>query len=395
MGLSATIKSFVREHENDDIRALALQARRYPDVDMQLVIQQIAGRQIAKEKIPEWYKYEDVIYPKHISLEQSSSQATAVYKARLCKGDSMVDLTGGLGIDFSFISQQFDQAVYVEQQSYLVELASHNFSVLNLKNTKVINEDATEYLRKMQKVNLIYIDPARRDSVGRKTVCIEDCTPNLIEIEDLLDKKAGQVMIKLSPMLDISLALRTLRNVSDVHIISVNNECKELLFIKDNQQTNRTTSLHCVNIQNNSTDKFSFTKEEEEQTVINYISTSSLNRYLYEPNASIIKAGAYKSTAKAFGIIKLHASSHLYTSENLLEDFPGRKFEIQSIFSLNKKEIKKHLHNIKQANITTRNFPLPIQEIRKKTGLKDGGDVYIFATTLADEKKVLILCKKI
>ena len=393
MELSACIKSFIKGHENDDIHLLTLQAHRYPDIDIQLAIRQIAGRQIAKIKIPSWYKNEDILYPQHISMEQSSSEATANYKAQLCEDNAMTDLTGGLGVDFSFLAKRFSSATYVEQQAELAEIAKSNFNTLGLHNVKVINGNAVEYLENMQTVDLIYIDPARRSSGGQKTVFIEDCTPNLIEIENLLSVKAKRVMIKLSPMLDISLAIKSLKDISEVHVVSVNNECKELLFIKDKMNNNDTIPFYCINIKNNKTDIFSFSKEEEEKTAIEY--TNSLNTYLYEPNASIIKAGAYKSIGKSFSLNKLHPSSHLYTSDNLLPEFPGRGFKIKNVFSLNKKEVKESLSNIKQANISIRNFPLSVQEIRKRTGLKDGGDLYIFATTLSDEKKVLILCEKI
>ncbi|WP_165025713.1 class I SAM-dependent methyltransferase [Dysgonomonas sp. ZJ279] len=391
MNLSSATKLFIEEHENDDIRKLALQAKRYPEIDMQMAIQQIAGRQTAKEKIPNWHKNDELLYPKHISMEQCSSEHTAQFKADLFHGGTMVDLTGGFGIDFSFIAKNFKQATYVEQQPELVDIAAHNFTKLGLNNADVVNTDAIAYLEAMQSVDLIYIDPARRSSTGRKTVLIEDCTPNIIEIEELLEQKAKYTMIKLSPMLDISLAIRSMRNISDVYIISVANECKELLFIKSHES--KKTQLHCINILNNKIDQFIFSKEDEESTTVNF--AFELGKYLYEPNSSITKGGAYKSIAKAFDLNKLHVSSHLYTSDELHTDFYGRKFEITGMCSLNKKELKEHLLNIKQANITTRNFPLSTDELRKRTGLKDGGDLYIFATTLADDKKVLIFCKKL
>lgn len=391
MILSSDIIQFVRKHENDNINELALQAKRYPTIDIPLAIRQIAGRQIARLKIPTWYKNENLIYPKHLSLEQASSEATARYKADLIKGESMVDLTGGMGVDFSFLSTKFQNATYVEQQPELAKIANINMGMLKLGNVQIKNEDGTAYLQKMEKVNFIYIDPARRDSTGKKTVRIEDCTPNLIEIDHLLNTKSDISMIKLSPMLDISLAIKAINNITDIHVISVNNECKELLFIK-RQSHSSPPITHCINIMNTLTHIFSFSKEEEEQTTILY--TNRLKTYLYEPNSSIIKAGAYKSIAKQLGLDKLHVSSHLYTSDNLIDSFPGRRFEITTIFSLNKKDLKEHLSSVSQANITTRNFPLSVDEIRKRTKLKDGGDAYIFATTLADEKKVLILCKK-
>ena len=392
MILSSDIKQFVEKHENDDVKALALQSKRYPDIDIHFAIRQIVGKQIAKNKIPTWYKNNDIIYPKHLSLEQASSEATARYKMQLCEGKSMVDLTGGMGIDFSFLATRFQKSTYVEQQQELVDIAAHNMAALELRNAIVIHRDSTSYLAEVEKVNLIYIDPARRDSAGKKAVLIEDCVPNLKDIDDALEEKADTIMIKLSPMLDISLAVKTIKHIVDIHIISVNNECKELVFVKKSG-INQSPTIHSINIlNNNQTDIFTFSKENEEQLVIEY--TNEAGKYLYEPNSSIIKAGAYKSIAKRFSLKKLHISSHLYTSDTLCSDFPGRRFVIENTITLNKKDIKTYLSGISQANITTRNFPLSVQEIRKRTKLKDGGDTYIFATTLADEKKILFLCKK-
>lgn len=391
--LSDDIRKFISEHEKDDIKLLALQAKRYSNIDIQDAIQQIRGRQIARYKIPSWYSIQDIIYPKQISLEQSSSEYTARYKAELCdKGDSFVDLTGGMGIDFFFMSQKFTKATYVEQNEELVTIATHNKEVLKAYNTHIVHEDSVSYLHKIEHTDTIYIDPARRDATGKKTVRIEDCTPNIIDIESILDVKANRTIIKLSPMLDISLAIKSLKNISDVHIVSHNNECKELLFIKNKKFA--PLKLHCVNITNENIDKYSFCLETEHSLTIPY--TSEIGNYLYEPNSSIIKAGAYKSITNEFSPInKLHSSSHLYTSDTLHTNFQGRKFQVISTTSLNKKELKKHLVNIDKANITVRNFPLTPDELRKKIGLKDGGDIYIFATTLADERKVLILCNKI
>lgn len=391
MKLSPELKLFIKEHESDDVHTLAIQAKRYPQIDIQRAIQQITGKKISKDKIPGWYSNDELIYPKHISLEQCSSESTARFKATLCNGDTMADLTGGFGIDFSFLASQYKHATYVEQQTELVDIATHNFEILGLNNTQVIQADAIDYLTNMQPVDMVYIDPARRSTEGKKTVRIEDCTPNILEIENLLEQKAKRTMIKLSPMLDISLALKSLKDISDVYVISVNNECKELLFIK--QKADNNTKLHCINIHKEGTDQFSFTKNEEEQTNISY--TDQLGKYLYEPNASILKAGAYKSIAQHFGVNKLHLSSHLYTSDVLHADFHGRRFRVENVCTLASKDIKEQLSPLKQANIATRNFPLSVNEIRQKTKLKEGGDTYIFATTLATDKKVMVICKKI
>lgn len=393
MILSAEALQFSKDHEHINVHELALQASKYPEIDIPQALQQIKGLQVAKSKLPSWYRFDNVIYPIQLSLEQCSSEYTALYKQSLCDiSEVMVDLTGGFGIDISFLSKNFSKAIYVEQQESLVELARHNFSVLGLHNLEIVNADAVDYLSKIDAVDMIYIDPARRDVKGRKTVSIEDCTPNLLDIQSMLDSKAERVMIKLSPMLDISLALKSLTNISEVHIVSVDNECKELLFIKEQNFRGVEPILHCINIMSTS-DCFSFSRTEEENTLADY--TSSLNRYLYEPNASLMKAGAYKVVCDRYNVKKLHLSSHLYTSDLIIYDFPGRKFKILTVSSLNKKDIKRDFSIIKQANIATRNFPLKAEELRKRLNLKDGGNIYIFGTTLSDNQKVLLICEKL
>ncbi len=384
---------FIKEHENDDIRNLALQTKRYTDIDVPYALQQIQGRQIARNKIPQWYNNNEIVYPQHISLEQCSSEKTALYKASLCKGETMVDLTGGLGIDFSFMSKEFSRSTYVEKQKELAEIAIKNFSALKLQGINIINNNAENYLSEMNCVSTIYIDPSRRSEKGKKTVLIEDCSPNLIEIEKLLDSKAEQVIIKMSPMLDISQAIGSLNIINEVHIVSTNNECKELLFIKNSSLDKKEIKFFCINIKNDNTkDIYAFSKEIENTAEVNY---SEPKNYLYEPNVSILKAGAYKSIAQDFDLYKLHPNSHLYTSDKLIKDFPGRSFIIKQSYQFNKKEIKELTHQIDKANITCRNFHLSVEEIRKKLSIKDGGDCYIFATTLINDKKVLIESEKL
>lgn len=397
--IDSKLKQFIIDHEQDNVHKLALQASRYKDVDIQFAIQQIKGRQISKIKIPLWYANLNVVYSKHLSMEQCSSEHTARFKATLCDGQSIVDLTGGFGVDIAFFSERFSRAYYVEQQKELTEIVETNFKTLGL-NIEVRNTSSESYLESLEEiVDLIYIDPARRDDIGRKTVSIEDCTPNIIELQAQLEQKSKKTMIKLSPMLDISLALKSLKNISDVYIISLQNECKELLFIKDNLETidntDNTVKLHCVNIYNGDKepDILTYTRELEEQSELNY--TSELKQYLYEPNSSILKAGAYKVLAKTYSVLKMHPNSHLYTSDTFIESFPGRIFKIDAISSPDKKSLKKNYGEIKKANIATRNFPMSPQELGKKLNIKDGGDVYLFGTTMADEKKTLIICHKL
>lgn len=392
MKLTPKLREFINNHSDNDTNLLALQANKYPDIDIKEAIQQIKGRQIAKVKIPSWYKTEDIVYPKHLSMEQCSSEYTARYKANIYTADSMVDLTGGFGVDCAFLSKSFKKTTYVEQQKELSEIVGYNFNILNL-DIQIQLDDASNYLKGMQPVDLIYIDPARRSSSGSKTVLIEDCTPNIIDLDDLLSSKSKRTMIKLSPMLDISLVLKSIRNISDVHIISYQNECKELVFIKNNETKTNAVTLHCINIHNTETDEFVFNKEDEDEIKIDY--TDGIGKYIYEPNSSILKAGAYKSITQNFAVKKLHPNSHLYTSDELVENFQGRIFKVETISSLNKKDLKMNMSNIKHANISTRNFPLTPQELKNKLKIKDGGNTYIFGTTSTDEKKILIVATKV
>ena len=377
---------FIQEHRFDDVKKLAF-ASCPPDVDMTFALSQIVGRQAGKNKLPLWYETDNIIYPKHLSIEQCSSEATAKYKASLIHGESFVDLTGGFGVDCAFIAQKFKSAVYVDHSSELCEIARNNFKVLGLNHIQVVHAKSADYLKTIQKVDCIYLDPARRDSTGGKIVAIEDCEPNIIEQKAQLLSKAETVMIKLSPMLDISLALQSLPETKVIHVVSFAGECKELLFMLKNGQAGD-VKINCINIlKNGAIQDYSFFKSEE-QCTINY--TSDIKDFIYEPNASVLKAGAYKSIAFRFGMEKLHPDSHLYTSETLIKNFPGRIFKLVSAFSFNKKEIRENLGAIKQANLSIRNFPGTVDELRKKLKLKDGGEIYLFATTLFDERKVLL-----
>ena len=395
MQISPETQLFIRQHQTDDMRILALQGRKYPNVDMPTAITQIAGRQVAAEKIPSWKEINDIWYPKHLSLEQCSSEVTAHYKATLLKGDSLTDLTGGFGIDCSFLAAKFQSVTYVERQKDLCEIAIHNFPILNLKHIDVRNEDGVDYLNAMSPVDCIFLDPARRNGHGGKTVAISDCEPNVAELEELLLKKGKRVMIKLSPMLDLTLALKELQSVQEVHIISANNECKELLLILGQTPADE-IPIHCINLYTKGMQKeqrFVFTREEEQRSKCSY--TNTLENYLYEPNASLLKAGAFRIITSAFPVKKLHPNSHLYTSDTLIGNFPGRIFHIVNQCSFNKKEIKKGLADLKKANITVRNFPATVAELRKRTKLMEGGNTYLFASTLNDEQKVLVRCEKV
>lgn len=403
MQLSESTLDFIRTHSEADVRTLALQARKYPEVDLATAIIQIAGRQSAAGKIPSWQATDGLWYPRHLSLEQCSSEITARYKASLiqresptgeealARNESLADLTGGFGIDCAFLATRFGQVDYVERQEELCEIATHNFPLLGLHHIRVHHADGVAYLQEMSPVDCLFIDPARRNEHGGKTVAISDCEPDVAALEEQLLAQARQVMIKLSPMLDLTLALRDMPHAHEAHIVSVNNECKELILILKREPRQEPT-IHCVNLTPKGNQHFAFTRQQEQEAACSY--TAQPEAYLYEPNASLLKAGAYRCLTSIYKVKKLHPNSHLYTSTEPVHDFPGRAFQVSATCTFNKKAIKETLSDIQQANITVRNFPASVAELRKRIKLTEGGDTYLFATTLADEQKVLIRCTK-
>ena len=385
-------KRFIEENQDRDVEKIAFKS--FPaGVDSSFVLNQIKGRQILKNKIPSWYRNQEVICPPPLSLEQASSEATARYKAKLIKADSLVDLTGGFGIDCAFLAPNFQQVTYVEQQAELCRIATHNFQALGLSAIQIVNADSVSFLQKMPSVDVIYIDPARRDKQGRKVSLLEDCSPRISEIRDLLLQKSNRILIKLSPMFDVEAALVALPNTAEVHIVAVDNDCKEVLLLLQ-KETPLAVKMYCVNLQPNKNDQFFVFDRKEEYSAHSTIAKKPL-RYLYEPNVAVLKSSAFKLISEKYHVDKLQVNSHLYTSENLVYDFPGRSFEVETVFSLNKQEMKSNLQGIEKANIAVRNFPATVAELRKKTKLKEGGDVYLFATTLSEQKKVMIRCKKV
>jgi 16S rRNA G966 N2-methylase RsmD len=356
---------------------------------MREAVVQIEGWQQAREKLPAWAAVDGIIYPPKISMEQCSSEKTAKYKAKYIEGERFADLTGGFGIDFSYMARGFKEAFYIERNKRLCEIATANFSLLGLEHAKVLNGNSEELFNSLPHLNWIFVDPARRDGDGRKVVALSDCEPNVVEL-DLLSK-ADMAMIKCSPMLDITLACRQLGCVSSVHIVSVNNECKELLIILNSGNFTGITT-HCVNILKDSTQIFSFTQDDEDTAETSYC--SEVGKYLYEPNAAIQKSGCSRALSQRFNTPKLHPNSQLYTADHLIPEFPGRAFTVEKVYGFSKHEIKE-IQALGQANITVRNFPENVQLLRKKLKLADGGDNYIFATTLASGNRVLILCHRI
>ena len=396
----ATI-DFIREHAEADVRQLALQGTKNPEVDLSFALDQIAGRQKAKTKLPSWAAIDGIVYPPHLSMEQCSSEQTARYKASIAgKGPLMVDLTAGFGVDMAFVSQGFQRAVYVERQQQLCAISSENFKLLGLNHIEVVCADGVEYLHQLDHADLIFLDPARRDDHGGRTYGIADCTPNVLELRDELLQKADRIMLKLSPMLDWRKAVDDLGNVSEVHIVSVDNECKELLLvISEKLIVNSDIKVVCVNLLSNGSKEafeFPYRKSPISDTSPMTIHYSLFTiHFLFEPNASIMKAGCFSLLGQRFKVAQLDKNSHLFVSDSDVSDFPGRRFIIEKTTSMNKRELKSALAGIERANITVRNFPMSVAELRKRLKLKEGGDLYLFATTIAGHQHQLFLCRKI
>lgn len=376
----------------------ALALRSVPEgVDKNFALQQIEGYQRAKVKLPLWASTPDILYPVRLSMEQCSGEETARYKATLIPrllgaepAGTMVDITAGFGVDFTLLSQRFERAVYVERNEALCEIARHNLPLLSPScQSTVVQGDGVAYLRIMEHVNLIFLDPARRDRNGAKVVAISDCEPDLTLLEDALIGLADVVMVKLSPMLDIRLVMQQLHSVREVHIVAAGGECKELLLILKKEASSTPVTFYAVN----GTQQFVFTRSEEVDAAVVY--AEAPEQYLYEPNAAVMKSGAYKLLSERYGVKKLHADSHLYTSHQLVDDFPGRSFEIEDYSGFGKKEIKSLLDGVNKANLTVRNFPMSVADLRKKLKLSEGGDVYLFATTQQENRRILIRSHKI
>ncbi|MGN1256690.1 MAG: hypothetical protein ACI4UA_05955 [Bacteroidaceae bacterium] len=385
-------REYIIRHRNEDVRMLALR-RAEPGVDVSFCLRQIEAWQKACTKLPRWADTDDIIFPPRINMEQCSSQATAEYKRNLIlrllpeHRSSMVDLTGGFGVDFSFLSPLFDKAVYVERDSDLCQIASHNLPLLGASHAQVICAQAECFLEEVAHQNLLFLDPARRDDAGRKVVALHDCSPNVEALSSRLLSLSDVVMVKLSPMLDIGQALQSLPNVCEVHTVSVDGECRELLLVLS--ASDAPLSYHCVNLGRQQ--QIFITKERHAQPLI----ASAPDRYLYEPNASIMKAGVQDALCQTYHVAKLHPFSHLFTSGEICDVFPGRRFLVEDFTTCGKRELKSFLRDVSRANLSVRNFPSTVASLRKQWHLAEGGDVYLFATTLSDGTHVLIRCRKV
>lgn len=386
--------ALIRENESADPAVLALNwAKTHAPETLRFVTQQIASRQKAKTKLVEWYNAEKIIFPPVKNLEQASSEVTARYKQQLVSGEALADLTGGSGIDTFYLAKSFVRATLVEPKAKLCNLARHNFQQLK-SSIEVLQNTAENFLNADTRFwDVLYLDPSRRDAAGQKVFLLEDCTPNVAELYPRLLAKAQQVLIKLSPMLDITQALRAFAGkVAEVHVVSVKNEVKELLFLLDHGDHD-SPLIKAVDLAESGAVRhvFSFHLKEEQEAKV---AIGNLEQYLYEPGAALLKAGGYKYLAQHFGLRKIAPHTHLYTSEFLVEDFPGRSFRVIGQVAVQKKALRKYVSEGK-ANLTTRNFPQSVEALRKKLQLKEGGSLYLFATTLADGQKVLLVTEKV
>ena len=401
--MNEATREFIRQHREDDIRLLALRGTKDPEVDLAFALQQIDGHRRAQEKLPSWAAIEGIVWPPHLSMEQCSSERTARYKAEVAgSGESFVDLTAGFGVDAAFIAKGFKRAVCVELQPELCAVSKENFQLLGLQQIEVVNGNGVDYLHTMAPADLIFIDPARRDEHGGRTYGIADCTPNVLEIIDELLAKAQRVMIKLSPMLDWRKAVEDIgkEHVSAVHIVSVNNECKELLVEVRSEKckvksVEPSLQVVCINLlPDGSEERFEFDAQAPLPIKILHSSLFTLH-FLYEPNASLMKAGCFDLLASRYGVVQADVNSHLFYSDRQVESFPGRGFIIERVTSMNKRDLKEALSGISQANIAVRNFPMSAVELRRRLKLRDGGDTFIFATTVANKGHLLFICRKI
>ena len=435
-----TTAEFIQEYREKDTRQLALQSARFPDVDMPYALDQIKGWQTARRKLPTWAACDGIVYPPHLSMEQCSSEPTAQYKLNLAMewarrvdhASRMTDLTGGFGVDFSFTSCAFASATYVERNAQLCHMVEHNLPLLGIDNAKVVCADAVDYLSTLDMQTMIFLDPARRDQHGAKTVMLADCTPDVVQLLPQLLKKSRFTMLKLSPMLDWHKAVEDLQGtVREVHIVSVGGECKELLLVLSEEMESE-LKVFCADLEAGGSSlsggssrssgsscsslscEPSFPRTPSSPSAPSSPSNASLfvytpgslrpapnsklktqnSKFLHEPNASIMKAGCFDELAAAYGVSPVSRNSHLFLSAEPVDGFPGRIFSIERVTTLNKRELRQALAGIEKANIATRNFPLSVAELRKRLKLKDGGDVYIFATTTAEDEHLLLISHK-
>ncbi len=394
--MTPALMAFIQAHLSDDPDRLLLSASRYPEIDMPFVVAQITARRQIKEKLPTWYQQEQLLFPAKIAAEQCSSEQTALYKQQLVtEEDTLCDLTGGLGIDSYYFSRRVKQVYYIERFPSYCEVARANMVTLGARNVAGLEGDSTQWLDQLPAIDVFYVDPARRGEGNKRMFALSDCEPDLTQLLPRLLAKAPRVIAKLSPMADLRQTLALLPTTQAIHILSVKNECKELLFVIGREPRESAVPIHCVHLTKQAaSDECFVCSLEAEQQAASHLATT-LRRYLYEPNASVLKAGAFKQVACQFPVEKLQVSSHLYTSDHYLDRFPGRRFEVDEVIPFHSKSCKQLAGQSLQANVTTRNFPLTVEALRKKCRIREGGDIYLFATTGPKEEKLLIRTHKV
>ena len=379
----------IRQHLNDDVYALSAKDGWCGDSDKKRLLQQIQSRQKAKSKLPSWYGNFDLLFPPPVSVEQASSELTASYKAALVAGDTLVDATGGMGVDSSFFARRFQKVMYMEMQPDLVTLARHNFEALGLTNVEV-QQNPDGSIDNLPDGDCVFLDPSRRDA-GRRVFLLEECTPDLLDWWPQLRQQFGTILVKLSPMYDITSAVRALDGIAEIHVVAVAGEVKELLLLAK-RDNNDTLSVTCADLaRDGAVRKATFPYDQRNRSIG---CAGEVSWYLYEPAAPLMKAELMNAEAARCGLEKLHPHSHLYTSSELVPDFFGRTFEVEAAFGMGKADLKAGLQGVTSADITVRNFPLREAELRKRLRLGAGGEITLFATTLG-KKHVLIRTHKV
>jgi 16S rRNA G966 N2-methylase RsmD len=385
--LKPEIQKFINDNINSDTSKLLFKGSPFDTVTIQELVTQIISKKKCIKKLPTWFKTKNIYFPLKVHIEQTSSEITANYKASLVSGDTIIDITGGLGVDCFYFAKKMNQVTYCELNTKLLTISRHNFNQLKINNLELFSVDGIEHLHSNDIFyDWIYIDPSRRDSVDKKVFLLKDCLPDVPENLDVLMSRTTKILIKTSPILDISRTIKELRFVKEIHIVAIDNEVKELLFILE-KNGNENLLIKTINFNKNSNQLFDFNYFDSK--ISNY---SEPKKYIYEPNSAILKSGGFHEVGHHFNLNKLHKNAHLYTSENLIK-FPGRTFILENICSYNKKEISTYLKDNK-ANITTRNFPETVAQIRKKTGIKDGGNTYLFFTTNYTNKHIVLICSQ-
>jgi len=386
--LNKDVKDFINTHLKSDISKLILKGSPFADVSIQELATQIEAKQKCTNKLPTWFKTEGIYYPNKLNIEQTSSEITAQYKANLITGATLIDLTGGFGVDSYYFTKQFKEVTHCETNTELSGIASYNFKALECLNITSVTKSGITYLENSQETyDWIYIDPSRRDANAKKVFFLNQCTPDVTQYLDLLFKKSNNILIKLAPLLDISKTISDLKYVKEIHCVAVKNEMKELLFILEKNYT-ESPKVVTINIIYNE-----FQKYEYQIDKISNIKYNFIDKFIYEPNVAILKSGGFKHLSESFKLSKLHQNTHLFTAGKLI-DFPGRRFKVLAVYNFDKKVLKSKFQNTK-ANITTRNFPLSVNEIRKKFKIRDGGTDYLFFTTNLENKLQLIHCHKV